>query len=113
MFFKEGLEKLSSDYPFLTAVRGRGLMIAFDLPDKAARESFYQGLYEIGLLAIRSGERAIRFRPVLNVTEQDLSTGLDMLREQCRRGISGPDISGGLDSARVADKPPLPATTGT
>src|SRR5205823_6370568 len=63
--FLEALQGLAADEPVITAVRGRGLMLAFDLPDRAAREEFYQGLFEIGLLALRSGERAIRFRPAL------------------------------------------------
>src|SRR5207249_3429324 len=62
----EALRQLASEEPILTAVRGRGLMLAFDLPDRETREQFYQGLFELGLLAIRSGERSIRFRPALD-----------------------------------------------
>ena len=60
-------------------------MLAFDLPDRQTREEFYQGLFEIGLLAIRSGARAIRFRPALDFPAAEVATAMDMLREQCRR----------------------------
>jgi L-lysine 6-transaminase len=51
-------------------VRGRGLMVAFDLPDTAVRDE---------LLALSSGTRAIRFRPALNVTREELSIALGAL----------------------------------
>jgi L-lysine 6-transaminase len=81
----EGLQRLSASYPFLTAIRGRGLMIALDLPNREERDQFYRGLYERGLLAIRCGERSIRFRPVLDIGQEVIETGLSLFEEQCRR----------------------------
>jgi L-lysine 6-transaminase len=83
--FVKALRALAVDEPILGAVRGRGLMLAFDLPDRETRERFYHGLYEIGLLAIRCGERSIRFRPALDLPLDAVDTAMDMLREQCRR----------------------------
>jgi L-lysine 6-transaminase len=83
--FLDGLQQLAADEPLLRGVRGRGLFLAFDLPDKARREAFYQGLFEHGLLAIRSGERSLRFRPVLDTTPEDAARALELLRAQCRR----------------------------
>jgi L-lysine 6-transaminase len=80
----DGLRELAAAEPIITAVRGRGLMLAFDLPDRQTRETFYQGLFEIGLLALRSGERSIRFRPALDFPAEAVETALDMLGEQCR-----------------------------
>jgi L-lysine 6-transaminase len=60
-------------------------MIAFDLPDGETREEFYRGLFERGLLAIRSGERSIRFRPVLDIAQDVLQTALEMIHIQCRQ----------------------------
>jgi L-lysine 6-transaminase len=81
----EGLCELAANEPLISAPRGRGLMVAFDLPDKAQRDQFYHGLFEIGLLALRSGERSIRFRPALDVCAGEIREALDLLREQCRR----------------------------
>jgi len=83
--FLEELHRLAADEPILSAVRGRGLMLAFDLPSRDLRERFYQGLFEIGLLAIRSGERSIRFRPTLDLPAAVIRDAIEMLREQCRR----------------------------
>ncbi len=82
--FLNGLQQIAAGADLLTAVRGRGLMIAFDLPDRTTREEFYLGLYERGLLAIRSGERSIRFRPVLDITQDALQTALEIIQHQCR-----------------------------
>ena len=60
-------------------------MLAFDLPDRDARECFYKGLFELGLITIRCGERSIRFRPVLDITPAVVHDAVGLLREQCRR----------------------------
>jgi L-lysine 6-transaminase len=43
-------------------------MLAFDLPDSEARDAFWKGA-STGLLVLRCGERSIRLRPVLDITE--------------------------------------------
>lgn len=83
--FLDELRRLAADEPLITGVRGRGLMLAFDLPDRDTRERFYKGLFELGLIAIRCGERSIRFRPVLDITPAVVHEALALLREQCRR----------------------------
>jgi L-lysine 6-transaminase len=86
--FIEGLRRLAAQEPLIRAVRGRGLMIAFDLPNRELREEFHRGLFDLGLLAIRCGEHSIRFRPVLNVTADIIETALDLIERQCRRMAS-------------------------
>lgn len=83
--FLSKLQQLAAEEPVITAVRGRGLFLAFDLPGTETRERFYKGLFETGLLAIRCGERSIRFRPALDLTAETVAAAIDSLREQCRR----------------------------
>jgi L-lysine 6-transaminase len=83
--FLAELGHLADDEPLISGVRGRGLMLAFDLPDGDAREKFYRGLFELGVVAIRCGERSIRFRPVLDITPAVVHDAILLLREQCRR----------------------------
>lgn len=83
--FLDELRRLAAGEALLSGVRGRGLMIAFDLPDRDAREEFYRGLYEQGVLALRSGERSIRFRPALDITQDIIQTALDLIQKQCRK----------------------------
>src|SRR5206468_10859869 len=51
--FLEGLRALSAAEPLIQAPRGRGLMLAFDLPSREQRDEFHAGLFELGLLALR------------------------------------------------------------
>jgi L-lysine 6-transaminase len=83
--FLVALRQLAAEEPLITAVRGRGLMLAFDLPDRETREQFYRGLFELGLLAIRCGERSVRFRPALDLPTETVPVAIAMLQEQCRR----------------------------
>jgi hypothetical protein len=82
--FLRELCHLAETEPMITAVRGRGLMMAFDLPDRQARELFYQGLFDRGLLAIRSGERSIRFRPVLDFPDEAIASAMEIIRKQAK-----------------------------
>src|SRR6266850_778808 len=40
----DGMLDIAAAEPMVTAVRGRGLLVAFDLPDQEKREQFYRGL---------------------------------------------------------------------
>jgi L-lysine 6-transaminase len=87
--FLEELRRLAVDEPLVSGVRGRGLMLAFDLPDHDTRERFYKGLFELGLLAIRCGERSIRARPALDLNADGAQEAVKLVKEQCRRMRSG------------------------
>ncbi len=79
------LEALANRYPMISAVRGRGLMLAFDLPTAEMRESFWKGAYELGLLVVRSGVRSIRLRPVLDVEPEIIQRAMRTMDILCRR----------------------------
>ncbi|WP_327090093.1 L-lysine 6-transaminase [Nonomuraea sp. NBC_01738] len=77
----ERLTKLQATHPdVMSGARGRGMMAAFDLPTPAARDAFIARLREeSGVLVLPCGERTVRLRPALNITEEDLETGLSAL----------------------------------
>jgi L-lysine 6-transaminase len=83
--FLERLLELQNDEPMITAVRGRGLFLAFDLPDAATREEFWKGAFNRGVFTLRSGERSIRFRPALDISKEVVDEATDLLREQCEQ----------------------------
>jgi L-lysine 6-transaminase len=83
--FLTGLQGLARKHTVISAVRGRGLMLAFDLPDAARRDAFWKGAYELGLLVVRCGDRSIRLRPVLDVKQDIVEEALAMMDRQCRR----------------------------
>jgi len=82
--FLAELERLARRHPALTAPRGRGLMLAFDLPDTARRDAFWQECFRLGLLVIRSGERSIRLRPVLDISDEVIEAAVRILDAACR-----------------------------
>ena len=69
----------------MTAVRGSGLLLAFDLPDREARDRFWNGAFDLGLLVLRCGERSIRLRPVLDVDEETIQAAANIIESEARR----------------------------
>jgi len=84
-YFSKELQSLAKKYSVLSAVRGRGLMMAFDLPNTAIRDAFWKGAYELGLLVVRCGERSIRLRPVLDVKADVIDEAFGIMHQECRR----------------------------
>jgi len=78
---KKGLESLAADYPVVTNVRGKGLLLAMDLPDGDMRGKVHQGCWERGLAVLACGPRSVRFRPPLVFTEAQAEKALGILRE--------------------------------
>ena len=82
--FLAGLQALAGKYRAVSGVRGRGLMMAFDLQTTAARDAFWKGSYDLGLLVVRCGERSIRLRPVLDLKGDVIEQALRIMDKQCR-----------------------------
>jgi L-lysine 6-transaminase len=84
-YFLDQLRDLQRYEPMITAVRGRGLFLAFDLPDGRTRERFWKGLFDLGVLTLRSGERSLRFRPALDITAEVVDEAMGLMRQYCRK----------------------------
>jgi L-lysine 6-transaminase len=84
-WFIRELEDIARRFPVISAVRGRGLMIGFDLPDNAQRDAFWRRAYELGLLVVRSGEHSIRLRPVLDIKPEVIELALKIIAGECQR----------------------------
>ena len=84
-YFLDQLRDLQNEFGFIRAVRGRGLFLAFDLPDAKTREEMWKGLFDLGVLTLRSGEESIRFRPPLDITSQVIDEAMDLMRQYCPR----------------------------
>ena len=84
-FFLDQLRDLQREVPLITAARGRGLFLAFDLPDPKTREEFWKGFFDLGVLTLRSGENSIRFRPPLDITAEVIEEAMDAMRRYCRQ----------------------------
>src|SRR5881392_3379570 len=84
-YFLEQLLDWQRECEIVSAVRGRGLFIAFDLPDAKTRDHLWRELFDAGLLVLKSGEHSIRFRPALDISNQVVGEAMDLLRRHCQR----------------------------
>jgi L-lysine 6-transaminase len=79
-YLLERLEQLAADHPWVTEPRGRGLMCAITLASAELRDEVLTELRERErVLILGTGERGIRFRPALTVTEAELDQAVDAL----------------------------------
>ena len=78
-----GMEK---DFPNLVSnARGRGLLCAFNLPSSEIRDEFRKVSLQNGLAILGCGVKTIRFRPPLNIRQDELDQGLDIIRKSLQR----------------------------
>jgi L-lysine 6-transaminase len=81
----EGLRGLEAELDGrLTNARGRGLMIAFDLPTTELRGSALERMLANGLLLLGCGVRSIRFRPPLSLAADEADRALEIVRKSLK-----------------------------
>jgi L-lysine 6-transaminase len=75
------LREMAEEFPGkVSNVRGRGLFLALDLPDKTTRDRALAACLDNGLIALASGAAAIRFRPALTLSRDEADEGARKLR---------------------------------
>ena len=79
--FRHRLEELEAEFPQVTNARGRGLLLAFDLPDKETRNRVRQECWDHGLATLACGPRSMRFRPALIFSAADVDRAIGILRQ--------------------------------
>jgi L-lysine 6-transaminase len=73
---------IQESYPeMISNVRGKGLMCAFDLPDQSQRDMFLGKLWENKMMILPCGDHSIRFRPHLNVSEDEIAIAKRIIRK--------------------------------
>ncbi len=84
-FLVSELGNLTKEFPnFVTNARGRGLMCAFDLPSKEIRGKFVDIMLKNGVIILGCGERSIRFRPPLTITQAEVQEGVNIIRNSIK-----------------------------
>jgi L-lysine 6-transaminase len=73
------LTEISERVPIITNVRGRGLLTAFDFPNKGIRDKFIELGLEQNVMFLGCGEKTIRFRPALIMDQDHIDEGLAIL----------------------------------
>lgn len=73
------LAELRREFPIITEIRARGLMIAFDLAEDIAPKLVLAGLKQ-GLILNATGPRTIRIVPPLILNRREVDEGIGLLR---------------------------------
>ena len=79
-FLLDGLATIQPKAGF-DNLRGKGLMIAFDLADTASRDETIRRAYDKQLLLLPCGTHSIRLRPHLDLTREVASEALNRMEE--------------------------------
>ena len=83
-YLQERLLALSANKSTVTNVRGRGLLVAFDLPDEQTRDQFIKDALDRKMLILGCGPKSIRFRPHLNIQKADLDKAIQIVDQLTR-----------------------------
>lgn len=83
----KGLKEVAAENgSTMTQVRGRGLFVAFDLPDTETRDAVLVDLRDTEhLIGLPSGTNAIRFRPPLSVSDAEIDEAVTAVRNAVSR----------------------------
>jgi len=72
------MTKMASNFEMIDNVRGKGLIMAFDTPNGNTRDKVLGAMFENGMIGLGSGERTVRFRPHLAITDADITKALEI-----------------------------------
>lgn len=75
------LKDLTKQEDYVSNVRGKGLMCAFDLPNGEARKIFLNKVYELGVVILPCGAKTVRFRPPLSVQPEHIDEGFESIKK--------------------------------
>jgi L-lysine 6-transaminase len=81
-----GLKELEAEFPqYISNVRGKGLMCAYDVCCPKMRDAFLSECFKNDMLILGCGDHTVRFRPALNVPIEDIKLGLDISRKAAKK----------------------------
>jgi len=75
LYLLDGLNKLKSKYPFITDVRGRGLLAAIEF-DKDMSQSIMAACVENGMMVNNVKPNAVRVMPPLTISKKEIDEAL-------------------------------------
>lgn len=85
-WFVSQLERFQDEFPTLVSnVRGRGLMMAFDLPSGDIRDKALDAFMAQDVMVLSSGHRSARFRPPLNLSMDEAAEAI----RRMEKGLQG------------------------
>lgn len=80
-YFLKRLYEFSQKHEEVTNVRGRGCMLAFEMPDDKERDAFRRRCWKNGLAVLASWPKSIRFRPPLTINKEEIDEAIEKLEK--------------------------------
>ena len=80
-YLQNELISISQKNSIISNVRGKGLLTAFDFPDKNTRDKFIKMGLEKNIMFLGCGDHSIRFRPALIINNNHIDEGLSALQD--------------------------------
>ena len=81
-YLMKRLADIQKEFPQLISnIRGLGLLCSFDLPNSDMRNGFRRIAEKEKLLILGCGKSSIRFRPMLNISDDELGEGLQIIEK--------------------------------
>ncbi|WP_158993587.1 L-lysine 6-transaminase [Mucilaginibacter sp. L196] len=80
-YLQDQLADIAEKHTIITNIRGKGLLTAFDFPNKAMRDKFIDAGLEHNVMFLGCGEKSIRFRPALIIEKKHIDEGLEILQK--------------------------------
>jgi L-lysine 6-transaminase len=80
-YLQHELSRISERNSIISNVRGKGLLTAFDFPDKTRRDKFIKEGMKRDVMFLGCGGQTIRFRPALIMDKGHIDEGLAVLEK--------------------------------
>ena len=80
-YLQDSLSKIAERNSIISNVRGKGLLTAFDFPDKKRRDKFIAEGMKKDVMFLGCGNQTIRFRPALIMDKAHIDDGLVVLEK--------------------------------
>lgn len=78
-YLMQNLNQLAQKHNKISSVRGKGLICAFDFPNKEMRDTFIKKGMENNVMFLGCGNQTIRFRPALCIENRHIDEGIDVM----------------------------------
>jgi predicted acetylornithine/succinylornithine family transaminase len=82
-YFEKQLKKLVSTFPIAKEVRGKGLMLGFEVPGKAKKVA--EEMLKEGVLVNACNDDVVRFLPPLIINQEEIDEGVEALKKVLER----------------------------
>lgn len=86
-YLQDQLKELNNDFEHVSNPRGEGLFCAIDFPNGHVRDTVIQECINNKLMILSCGEKTMRFRPPLTVSNEQIDEGIDIIEKSIKDGM--------------------------